>query len=276
VFRVDDTGCIGYSEPFLSLPMGVPTSDHPVRARVEAAFETLTQHAFLKSTEIYRYGDTPMHTWWLDAVGMSFSRFYERHFIGAVLTYLRIAVYPVRVMPQDELSVSFQTLLGKSVPHDGKPSRYGGRDIVGVAGADGALAAELTGHWFWFAQPPGKKPGTLKEPPPLFPPVERLLEPDPPAPVVAGAPANAFVWTRRESDLNQHVTSLAFVERAENALADAGIKLPKTGVVEVWYQKPAFSGGRTEAFVEEAEGVRHVRLADAESGVTSTVLRFTQ
>jgi hypothetical protein len=249
--------------------------DQAVETTVEIAFETLNQQQFLKPTQVYRYGETAGARWWQNMLGRSFSEYYLEHFIGSVLTYLRIQVLPVKLMPQQILQVKVQSLLGKYPPAMDKPPRYGGQDILTLATEGGETVARLWGYWLWFHFPmDGGKPGTLTAPPPVFTPVERTLEAQPAMPEAAGDKVQSFVWTLRETDLNRHATSLAYLERAENAAADAGVALNPVGTSEIWYLKPGFSGQRMDAWVEPGEGETRVRLASSESGATSTILRL--
>lgn len=261
----------------LHSPPSTPSPyDRPVEATVEIAFETLNQDQFLKPTQVYRYGEAAGARWWQDMVGVSFSDYFLQHFNGSVLTYLRIQVEPVKLMPQQTLRVTVQSLLGKYPPAKGKAARYGGHDIVTLATEDGQVVARLWGYWLWFHFPmDGGKPGTLTEPPPIFEPIDRELAAQPPLPEVAGDHVNSFAWTLRETDLNRHATSLAYLERAENAVADAGVALNGVGTSEIWYLKPGFPGQRMDAWVHPGDGETLVRLENCETGKTATILRMS-
>lgn len=249
-------------------------TDHEIVWKTEVAFETLHQHRLLKPTHVYRYADIPTTQWWRKAIGLTHAQYYHQYRLGAVLTYLAVDIRDVALMPQDPISVRFRTLLGRYASAPEKPPRYGGIDELALVAEDGREAARITSYWLWFRTPVEGKPGTIAEPPPLFQGSDRMFPPHTQAAAFDGAPAGEFRWSRRETDLNQHVNSLAFVERAENALADAGVAVAPVGRFEIWYQKPGFAGQRTAAFWERVtDGVR-VRLVNAETGGPMTVLRF--
>jgi hypothetical protein len=248
-------------------------SDQPFELRAEVSFESLHQHLYLKPSFIYRYADGVGTAWWKALVGRTHSEYFAEAHLGAVLTFLRIDIRPTPLMPQDELAIRFTTRLGRYAFLPGKPPRYGGIDDIWLSDKAGQEAAHLQAYWLWFHHNPAGKPGTIAAPPPLFPPVERDLPPHPQAPEAHGAPAATFRWTRRETDLNQHVNSIAFIERAENALADAQVATPAAGRTEVWYLKPGFAGDEAEALVEpRADGV-YVTLRGAAH--VMTVLRLS-
>lgn len=249
-------------------------SDHEIVWKTEVAFETLHQHRLFKPTHVYRYADIPGTQWWHNAIGLTHSEYFKRHRLGAVLTWLAVDVNDVALMPQDPITVRFKTLLGRYASVPEKPARYGAVDELALVADDGRVAARLSSYWLWFRTPVEGKPGTIAEPPPLFQHADRLFAPHPQAAAFEGAPAGEFRWTRRETDLNQHVNSLSFLERAENALTDIGVTVAPTGRFEIWYQKPGFAGQRTAAFWERFEDGVRVRLANAETGQGMTVLKF--
>lgn len=256
------------------MSLDAPAADQEIAWTTEVSFETLHQHRLFKPTHVYRYADIPATQWWHKAIGLTHSAYYHKYRLGAVLTYLAVDVFDVALMPQDPITVRFKTLLGRYAFAPEKPPRYGGLDALALVTADGREAARLTSFWLWFRTPEEGKPGTIAEPPPLFPHSDRLFDAHSQAPAFAGTPAGEFCWTRRETDLNQHVNSLSFLERAENALTDAGVNVPPTGRFEIWYQKPGFAGQRTAAFWERAAAGVQVRLVNAETGQPMTVLKF--
>lgn len=256
------------------MSLDAAATDHEIHWKTEVSFETLHQHRLFKPTHVYRYADIPTTQWWHQSIGLTHSEYYRRHRLGAVLTYLAVEIHDVALMPQDPITVRMKTHLGRYASAPEKPPRYGGIDELALVSDDGRAAASLTSYWLWFRTPLEGKPGTIAEPPPLFQPSDRLFEPHTQAPAFEGAPAGEFRWTRRETDLNQHVNSLSFLERAENALTDAGATVSPTGRFEIWYQKPGFADQRTAAFWDRAENGIRVRLANAETGQPMTVLNF--
>ena len=261
--------------PLPSSPLPQAPYDQAISTSVELAFETLNQDQTLKATQVYRYGEAAGARWWQEMVGCSFSDYFLQYFIGSVLTYLRVEIEPIRLMPQQTVHVTVRSHLGKYPPARGKPARYGGHDLITIETETGDTVARLWGCWLWFHFPmDGGKPGTLTEPPPRFEPVEREIAAQPAMPAVEGNRVHSFVWTLRETDLNRHATSLAYVERAENAVADTGAQPGGVGTTEIWYLKPGFAGQRMEAWVQPGHGETLVRLENSERATTSTILRL--
>lgn len=251
--------------------------DEPLEGPVEIQFESVTQDARLKPSEIYRYGDSLNTVWWRNAIGKTHSDYYKETFVGAVLTHLVVTLDEGRVLPQDQATLRFQTRLGRLPGPNGKTPRYGGIDRIEIINPRGTRAGSVESVWYWFKGAPGEKPGTMEAPPPLFPPCDRMLEagPPPPAlhPVDQPAVANRFTWTDRETDLNRHVNSVAFVERIENALADADPEGPRPKAFELWYHKPGFRGQRMETCLSPREGGTLVLIRGADAGVLSVTAR---
>lgn len=249
-------------------------AEGPIRTTAEVSFETLHQRRLVKPTHVYRYADAPGTQWWRRAVGMTHSDYYRRYRLGAVLTYLAVDVFDVPLMPQDAITVEYDGPLGRYVYSPDKPARYGGLDHLALIAEDGREAARLRSYWLWFRTPEQGRPGTIAEPPPLFPPRDEVFDPHPAAPAVTGTLATRFRWTRRETDLNQHVNSLSFLERAENAVAEAGLAVSPTGRWEIWYAKPGFEGRQVDAYVAEAATHIDVRLTDTEATHPLATLRL--
>lgn len=252
--------------------LAVP-SDKPFELRAEVSFESLHQHLFLKPSFIYRYADGVGTEWWKSLVGRTHSEYFAEAHLGAVLTYLRVDILPTPLMPQDEVKIRFTTRLGRYAYMPGKPARYGGIDEITILDRQGRAAAHLEAYWLWFHHSPTGKPGTIAEPPPLFPPVDRELAPHAAPPAAAGKPGARFRWARRETDLNQHVNSIAFIERAENVLADAQVETPEAGRTEVWYMKPGFAGAETESLIDAQARSVVVTLKTAQN--TLAVVRIS-
>ena len=253
------------------------TLDRLLTGSIEVQFESIDQDAFLKPTDIYRFGDALGTQFWMDAIGMAHSDYFKLHNIGAVLTYLDLRAEDAKVMPQEMARVELRSTLGLYPPQGGKPARYGGTDSISIFNPAGEKAGSLAATWLWFhLGNANRKPGTLTEAPPLYEAAQAQLQPPPAVPEVgAGQRANQFRWTRRESDLNKHVNSIAYVQRVENGLADAGLVF-RPRRMEIWYQKPAFIGQAMETVIHEEGDRLAMRLTQPESGATCAVSRVSR
>ncbi len=249
-------------------------TDEAIRTPQRVPFESLHQERFLKGPEIYRFGDESYERWFTQALGMSHSAYFERYHLGAVVTYLTIEVFPVRFMPRDAVTVVAEGILGRH-PHPRGEPRYGAVDRLSIENEAGETAARLESNWLWFNMAPGKKPATITTPPPEAAPVDRVFPAIPAVPAGAGERINGFRWAPRETDLNQHVNSMAWVARAENALADAGVVFGPLGKIEIWYQRPGFQGEAMESYVDSLDGAHTVRLVKQDGEITCAVARFT-
>lgn len=218
--------------------------DAEVLAFTEIVWDSITQASTLKPVHVFRYADIGGTAWWRQVVGTTWSAYFETHRLGAVLTYVRLEMFEHSITPLTPARVRWTTHLGK-FPDTMRPPRYGGVDMVALETREGTSIARVRSTWLWFHIPEdGSKPGTIDRPPPGFP-VERSLKPPPSPPELEDREVpliQRFRWSERDTDLNQHVNSIAYWERFENALADWGRSLPVPGSFAIWYRKPAFLG----------------------------------
>jgi hypothetical protein len=154
----------------------------------------------------------------------------------------------------------------------GAPDRYGGVDAIEWS-VDGEPVVTCRHHWLWFS--PAKN-ALLDDPAPGFSIDQSTSLDEPPAiPTLDGArEVGTFRWTLRESDINEHVNAVAYVERAENAAADAeadGRALRRAGI---WFRRPSFTGDRSAALALSSGSEVLVGLADAESGKSLCTVSF--
>lgn len=247
--------------------------DDAVKIEIETPYDTLTQDGFLKPTMANRFGDPASVTWWRHAAQTSWSAYFERHRLGAVITHMRMDSETVRTAPQAVITVHFSSRLGRFPATDGRPQRYGGIDSLDLFNA-GSRIGGLTCSWLWFRLPENGKPGTLTEAPPEFP-IERVL-PAPPAVVEPEGlrEVSTFRWADRETDLNQHVNSIALAERCENTLADALPSRTALSSLEIWYLKPAFAGQAAAGSASVSECLHHVLLRGLPEGPVFCVARL--
>ncbi len=250
-----------------------PDHEMPIEQQVPASFESVNMDQYLKHSHVYRHADMPAHAWFVENTGGDFFHYYRRHGLGMVYTWLRVEVEAVPVIPKESLRARFQTTLGHYPVREGKAPRYGGMDTMSFEGMQGEVARMST-SWVWFQHSKDVWPHVLREAPPEFLDTGLTLPFHQPAPEVEGEFAHRFVWTRRETDLNQHVNSMAYFERAENALFHIGLTPAAVGAWDVWYLNPAFPHQHTDAYVEVRDGRALVRMAAANGGETSTVMRI--
>lgn len=66
--------------------------------------------------------------------------------------------------------------------------------------------------------------------------------------------------------MNNHVTFAAYVERAENALADAQLDAPSLTRVSIWFSRPSFAGELMHSVLGDDDGALLVQFSRAQSG----------
>lgn len=149
--------------------------------------------------------------------------------------------------------------------------RFGGVDQITLSVNDQNVAS-VRHHWLWFNVSTNS---LLTEPAPLTKVDQGAeLPPQPRPPDRAGAlHAGSFRWTTRETDRNKHVNAAAYIERAENAVADADADSVPRHRADIWFRRPAFRGDHMNALVRGMDTEVLVDLATAGSGEScSTVL----
>lgn len=66
--------------------------------------------------------------------------------------------------------------------------------------------------------------------------------------------------------MNSHVTFAAYVERAENALADAQRDAASLTRVSIWFSRPSFAGELMHSVLGDDDGALFVQFSRAQSG----------
>jgi hypothetical protein len=174
------------------------------------------------------------------------------------------------------LELKYARELGYTLDRHGQTRRYGGVDTGWLIEHAGLPLARVRNHWLWFRPERGE---LLGAPAPGFAPDEQSTElplaPGRPVTSPETVPGGRFRWSPRETDLNQHVTYSAYIERAENALADE--KVDTTGLtrLEAWFRQPSFLDDAMTTTVESDEDTKTVKLVRTESGTLCAVLRWS-
>jgi hypothetical protein len=80
------------------------------------------------------------------------------------------------------------------------------------------------------------------------------------------AAEHRFRWALRETDMNNHVTFAAYLERAENALADAQLDAASPDRASIWFSRPSFAGELMRSVICDDDGAFLVRFMREQSG----------
>ncbi|MGI8335643.1 hypothetical protein ACRYCC_37305 [Actinomadura scrupuli] len=209
-------------------------------------FYGITGRGTLQQGELFRFMEGTGPQWWLPVSGMTREQFWttKKHALVARSTTVRSLEAGCR--PSDKVTVEHEITHGRR-ERPGRDPEYGFVDALRVRrDRDGAVIADLTSHSLWIDFGGGAPRVATAPPDGLDCPLEELPPVDPPP--VPGEPVASmrFRWTARECDVtNDHVSFPRYAERAENALADAGIALPDRPVWQGWYRYEFVGDDRT-------------------------------
>ena len=104
---------------------------------------------------------------------------------------------------------------------------------------------------------------------------EELPSTEAPPPSSARADGGRFRWTSRETDVNHHVTAYAYLERAENALADARLDTGCLHRAGMWFRRPSRLGELMTSSCEDLDDdTLLVTLTREESYELCVTVRF--
>ncbi|WP_420119776.1 hypothetical protein [Micromonospora sp.] len=220
------------------------------RTGTEARYPAITQRGTLKPTQLVHLLDEVSAGWWRETAGLDRWSYFERHRVRAVVRYVQAYTPPVRVLPGAPLDAELAVTLGVD-----RRGWYGGHDELTLRDADGTVVAVWTSRWTWLDAGAGARPTPRTEAPPGFGGDSPLLPELPRRPRSGGTETAAFTFSDRETDLNDHVFFACYLERGENALADAGVPAGRTDTSRCWYLRPAQAGQSiTPAVTETAHG----------------------
>ena len=131
--------------------------------------------------------------------------------------------------------------------------QYGGYDEIELSDAEQAPLGWWSQHWLWFSHERGAPldrpaPGIEIDQTDELPPV-----PARPDASSASAAEHRFRWAVRETDMNNHVTFAAYLERAENALAGAQLDAASPDRASMWFRRPSFAGELVRSVIGDDE-----------------------
>lgn len=199
----------------------------------------------------------------LEVAGLGRHEFFTTYAMAPVSTFIGVEIADADAFLDDDVTITVDNRIGY---HLGSKRRYGGIQEFAIT-KTGTLVASLRHYWVWFSfttlttfsEPaPGAKPGISQD--------EELAPMPAPPDLAAAAPAGSFRWTMRDTDLNQHVQSLAWIERAENVAADALGRAESYRKAGIWFRQPALAGEEmAPQVVPGPEPVVHFAKAAGES-----------
>jgi hypothetical protein len=174
-----------------------------------------------------------------------------------------------------EVELRYNVTLGFVRGRRSDMRRYGGYDDIELRDAERVLLGWWSQHWLWFSQERG---APLDRPAPELeidqtdelPPV-----PTRPDSCSGNSVENRFRWALRETDINNHVSFAAYLERAENAVADAQLDVASPDRVSIWFSRPSFAGELMHSVICADEGAFLVQFVRAQSDELCATLRLT-
>jgi hypothetical protein len=192
--------------------------------------------------------------------------YFTTHGLTPITTYARLE-RASRSTPLDtEIELRYGATLGFVRGRQSDLRRYGGYDEIELSDAERAPVGWWSQHWLWFSQERGAPlerpaPGLEIDQSDEFPPV-----PARPDASSGSAAEHRFRWALRETDMNNHVTFAAYLERAENALADAQLDAASPDRASIWFSRPSFAGELIRSVICDDDGAFLVRFMRERSG----------
>jgi hypothetical protein len=203
------------------------------------------------------------------------AEYFATHELQPIVRHMEMARDPESAKLDAGLSLHFTVRLGYTLDGRSGSRRYGGRDAIQLVGEHGETLGGWTQDWLWFTP----KVGTLlHEPAPglRVDQSEELPSPEAPPPVSWGGNPGRFRWTPRETDVNHHVTAYAYLERAENTLADAKLDARGLHRAGLWFRRPSCLGDLMISSYEELDDdTLLVALTREESDELCVTVRFS-
>lgn len=190
--------------------------------------------------------------------------YFTTHGLTPITTYAQLE-RTSRSSPLDtEIELRYSVNLGFVSGRQSDLRRYGGYDEIELCGAEQVPLGWWSQHWLWFSQEQG---APLDRPAPGLEVDQTELPPVParPDPSSASAAERRFRWALRETDMNNHVTFAAYLERAENALADAQLDAASPDRASIWFSRPSFAGELMRSVIGDDDGAFIVQLLREQS-----------
>lgn len=187
------------------------------------------------------------------------AEYFATYGLTPITTYAELERAPRSATLDIDVDLRYCATLGFELGGRGNARRYGGHDEIELTCADGEPLGWWRQHWLWFSQEHG---ALLDRPAPGIETAQSVELQPAPRPPDASAPAAAgrFRWGLRETDLNHHVTFAAYLERAENALADAQLDASPPDRASIWFRRPSFAGEVMTSFIAGNDRAFVVRL----------------
>lgn len=247
--------------------MGTLTFDDTV----QCGFHVLDQRGRLKFGAIMqivmdRYGRA-VETW----SKVSRGDYTARTGLNPITTFIDLARVPHQLHVDQEVDLRIAGDYGYYPGRDDAPARFGGQDRIELT-ADGTVVASWGQRWLWHNVRSGE---LLHEPAPeIATPQDQELARPPARPRLHDPSVEEeFHWTPRETDLNQHINVLGYLERAENVLAN-GDELDRAASVRLWFRQPSFLDDLMTARAGREDDAMIVELEQADSGNLCATLAF--
>jgi len=192
--------------------------------------------------------------------------YFADHGLTPITTHAQLERVSSSTPLDTEVELRYGVTLGFMSGRRSAARRFGGHDEIELSDAERVPLGWWSQHWLWFSQEQGAPlerpaPGLEIDQTDELPPVP--TRPDPSSGTAAGRP---FRWALRETDMNNHVTFAAYVERAENALADAQLDAASLNRASIWFSRPSFAGELMHCVIGDDDGALLVQFSRAQSG----------
>jgi hypothetical protein len=232
------------------------------------------QDGLLKFSSIFRFVSAGYVGMFPLLTKGSRAEYFATHELQPILTHVEMARDPHGAKLDAGLSMHFMVRLGYTLNGHSASRRYGGHDAIQLVGEHGETLGSWTQHWLWFVPNMG---ALLHEPAPGLSADQSVELPSAETPPhsTTGVEVGQFRWTPRETDINHHVTAYAYLERAENALADAKLGTHRLHQAGMWFRRPSRLGDLMTSSFEELDDDTHlVLLTRGESDELCVTVRF--
>ena len=191
--------------------------------------------------------------------------YFTAHGLTPITTYAQLERVSSRTKLDTEVDLSYGATLGFVRGGRSDVFRFGGYDEIELSDAERVPLGWWSQRWLWFSQKTG---APLDRPAPGLE-VDQTAElpsvptrPDPSSNIAA---EHRFRWALRETDMNNHVTFAAYLERAENVLADAQLDPASPDRVSIWFSRPSFAGELVHGVIGDGDGALLVQFSRAQS-----------
>jgi hypothetical protein len=242
--------------------------------RRHVGFYSVTGAGALQMKDLFTAMEHTGPQWWHTVAGIGRQEFWDRAGRTLVGRLFTILIERNDCHPDEQVEIRHEILHGHR-PWRGDQREWGFADIVDVSRVDGPRLGRLVNDTVWVElKETGPAvattgPDGLDCPDVELPPIDRMPVLEEPKEL------GTFRWTVRESDINGHVSQVSYLDRAENALADAGVQLTVPFRCQAWFKRPAFTLEETVALVEQVdEATTRVGFAGAGETRPRTAVEF--